>query len=49
MLKKTTKMPDLLFFHAGTMDDPASFRPEVVVYRQSKQPWDHVDPNIPRS
>lgn len=49
MLKKTTKMPELLFFHAGTMDDPSIFSPQVVVYEDSKQPWDHVDPAIPRN
>ena len=48
MLKKTTKMPELFFFHAGTMDDPSTFKPQVVVYEGSKQPWDHVDPAIPR-
>jgi len=48
ILKKTTKMPEVYFFHAGTMDDPSKFRPQVVVYEESKQPWDHVDPKIPR-
>lgn len=45
---KTTKMPELYFFHAATMDDPSVFTPQVVVYEESKQPWDHVDPAIPR-
>jgi len=49
MLKKTTKLPEILFFHAGTMDNPVLFKPEVVVYEDSKQPWDHVDPEIPRN
>ena len=49
MLKKTTKMPELFFFHAATMDDPSTFKPQVVVYEDSKQPWDHVDPEIPRN
>lgn len=48
VLKKTTKVPQLLFFHAATLDDPSTFKPEMVVYESSKQPWDHVDPNIPR-
>ena len=49
MLKKTTKMPEIYFFHAGTMDDPSGFKPQIVVYEDSKQPWDHVDPKIPRN
>ena len=48
LLKKTTKLPELLFFHAGTLDDPALFRPQMVVFEESKQPWDHVDPALPR-
>lgn len=48
MLKKTTKAPELLFFHAATMDDPSEFKPQIVVYEEDKQPWDHVDPKIPR-
>ncbi|MDH3695326.1 MAG: GFA family protein [Gammaproteobacteria bacterium] len=48
MMKKTTKAPELYFFHAATMDDPSAFKPQVVVYEDSKQPWDYVDPDIPR-
>ena len=48
VLKKTTKVPELFFFHAATMDSPSTFKPQVVVYEESKQPWDHVDPAIPR-
>ena len=48
VLKKTTGGPELLFFHAGTLDDPSIFEPQMVVYESSKQPWDHVDPAIPR-
>lgn len=48
ILKKTTGGPGLLFFHAGTLEDPSIYKPEMVVYESSKQPWDHVDPSIPR-
>jgi len=48
MLKKTTMMPEMYFFHAGTLDDPSTFKPQVVVYEGSRQTWDHVDPEIPR-
>ena len=49
MFKKTTKRPEIYFFHAATMDDPSIFKPQIVVYEESKQPWDHIDPNIPRN
>lgn len=48
ILKKTTKMPELYSFHAGSMDDPSLYKPQIVVYEESKQPWDYVDPDIPR-
>lgn len=48
ILKKTTMAPELYFFHAATMDDPSRFKPQMVVYQDSGQPWDHVDPQIPR-
>lgn len=49
MLKKTTKLPDTYFFHAATLDDPSVFVPQVVVYEDSKQPWDHVDASVARN
>ena len=49
MLKKTAKRPDLYFFPAGTLDDPATFKPQVVVYSNSGQLWDHIDPEISRN
>ncbi|TVZ40943.1 hypothetical protein P886_0278 [Alteromonadaceae bacterium 2753L.S.0a.02] len=48
MFKKTSRMPEIYFFHAATMDDPSAFKPQMVVYEVAKQPWDHVDPAIPR-
>lgn len=48
VLKKTTKVPELLFFHAATLDDPKIFKPEMVVYQSSGQPWDRIDPDLPR-
>lgn len=49
VLKKTTKLPDMYFFHAATLDDPSMFVPQIVVYEDSKPPWDHVDPSIARN
>jgi hypothetical protein len=43
----TERFPDVLYFHAATLDDPSRFRPEFVAFRDAAQPWDHVDPDIP--
>ncbi|MGI9311830.1 MAG: GFA family protein [bacterium] len=48
VMKTTTKLPRTLFFHAATLDDPSRFKPQMVVYADAKQPWDHVDPKLPR-
>ncbi len=48
LLKKTSGHPQYIFFHAATLDDPDSFEPQMVVYSESKQPWDYVDPALPR-
>ncbi len=48
VLKKTTGYPQLIILHAATLDDPSIFEPEMVVYSAFKQPWDQVDPSLPR-
>ena len=48
VMKKTSGHPQYLFFHAATLDDPSFFKPQMVVYSESAQPWDHVDPSLKR-
>jgi hypothetical protein len=47
ILKKTSGFPQFLFFHASTLDDPAAFNPQMVVWSKSRQAWDHVNPALP--
>ncbi|MEX0345961.1 MAG: GFA family protein [Rhizobiaceae bacterium] len=44
VLNRNSGFPDSVFIHAATLDDPASFKPQKVVYREFSQPWDFVDP-----
>ncbi len=44
----TLAMPTALFFHAATLDDPSVFTPTTVVFANAAQPWDCVDPKLPR-
>ena len=46
--KTTSMMPDTLFFHAATLDDPKTFDPQMVVFSKSAQPWDYINPSIER-
>lgn len=38
--KTTTAAPDLIFFFAGSLDDPSKFICETKVYEERRQPWD---------
>ena len=34
--------PDSRYFHAATLDDPSTFKPTTVVFRELAQPWDPI-------
>jgi hypothetical protein len=40
--------PDLVGIRVGTLDDPSIFRPEADIFVNSAQPWDHMDPALPK-
>jgi hypothetical protein len=40
--------PDLVGIRVGTLDDPSWFRPEADVFVKSAQPWDYMNPDIPK-
>jgi hypothetical protein len=33
---------------AGSLDDPSCYRPQADVYTASAQPWDHMNPDLPK-
>ena len=39
---------EYLAVRVASLDDPSWFRPEANVWMESAQPWDYVDPAIPR-
>jgi hypothetical protein len=39
---------DMVTIRAGSLDDPSIFRPMQNVFVASAQPWDHMDPALPR-
>ncbi|TCT02274.1 GFA family protein [Aquabacter spiritensis] len=41
-------MPDLVFVRAASLDDPARFVPQLVVWTRSGQAWDTLDPTLPK-
>ena len=40
--------PDVFTVHAASLDDPRRYRPQVVTYGVRGQPWDLVDPALPK-
>jgi hypothetical protein len=39
--------PDMLTLWAGSLDDPALFRPAMIVYADDAPSWDRIDPALP--
>ena len=40
--------PDLATVAAGSLDDPSLYKPQVDIYTSSAQPWDVMDPKLPK-
>jgi hypothetical protein len=40
--------PLLVLVHAGSMDDPSRFEPAADIFASRAQPWDHMDPELPK-
>lgn len=39
-------MPDLFTIHAGSLDDPGRYQPQVVTYAVRGHAWDRLDPTL---
>lgn len=39
---------DIVGLRVGSLDDPSGFRPEADIFVKSAQPWDHMDPALPK-
>jgi hypothetical protein len=40
--------PNLVVLYAGSVDDPSWVRPARDIYTASAQPWDYMDPALPK-
>ncbi len=40
--------PELMVITAGTLDDPSRHKPMMDIYAESAQPWDYMDPHLPK-
>jgi hypothetical protein len=42
------RRPDMLTLRAGSLDDPSQFKPNQNIYTATAQPWDFMDPALPK-
>jgi hypothetical protein len=40
--------PDLVGIRVASFDDPSWFRPEADIFVKSAQPWDYMNPDVPK-
>ncbi len=43
-----TRGPDTTNIRAGSLDDPGLFQPGMDIYTASAQPWDLMNPDLPK-
>lgn len=44
----TPANPDVISIQAGSLDDPSWFKPQAEIYVASAQPWDYLNPDLPK-
>jgi hypothetical protein len=45
---KSAAEPRLTMITAGSLDDPGEYRPATDFFTSSAQPWDHMNPALPK-
>ena len=40
--------PDMVGIRVASFDDPSFFKPEANIFTKSAQPWDHMNPAVPK-
>ena len=43
---KLDALPEHYSITAGTLDDASQFKPQVDIWTEDAQPWDHMQPNL---
>lgn len=41
-------MPEVFVAAAGSLDDPARYRPQIVMWASAGPSWDYHDPALPK-
>ena len=48
LYNKPASKPDMIGIYVGTLDDPSSFKPEIVMFASRGHAWDRIDPALPK-
>lgn len=48
IFSKLSANPDVIGLKAASLDDPSWFRPAMDIYTASAQPWDVLNPDLPK-
>ncbi len=48
VLSASSRMPDVLVVKVASLDDPSWFRPMADIWTSSAQPWEPMDPVVPK-
>lgn len=48
LFAKASAMADLGMITAATLDDPSQYKPTMDIFTASAQPWDHMNPALPK-
>jgi hypothetical protein len=48
VIARLSRMPNVVAVPAASLDDPSGHKPMFDMFTSSAQPWDHMDPNLPK-
>lgn len=49
ILGNTSGHPEVVLVTAASLDDPSQFKPQKLVFSDTGQPWDYIDPALHRA
>ena len=48
LFARAAAFPDFVVIKVGSLDDPSEYRPSRDIYTESAQPWDYMNPELPK-
>jgi hypothetical protein len=48
LFSRLSAMPEIVGVRAGSLDDPSWHRPAADIFTKSAQPWDYMNPELPK-